>query len=262
VKKKTLLSSLIIIILLGIMSPTIAHIVDTAASTHCSHPSIINTRYCREMEDQILNSTVRMLVESWVVKPGEDGYDINYSMGHATVMEDRYLVTHNHFNIPLNIRPREGDPESYEVVYLFNSSGEPLFKGPLSDFELVREDVETLVFAYKEEGLFERLGFSSAAFESWTSLPLEPGLEVAQIDWDGTTTRVDWVTVQSVNVGEGAPRLVLADGVLPGASGGGIFLQGTHVANNWQLEEKIGAGGVVIEAISTVALNSAGILNS
>ena len=68
--------------------------------------------------------------------------------------------------------------------------------------------------------------------------------------------------MQSVNVDEGAPRLVLADGVLPGASGGGIFLQGTHVANNWQLEEKIGAGGVVIEAISTVALNSVGILNS
>jgi len=262
VNKKALLGSLAIIILLGIMTPAIAHIIDTTVIDNCGQPSILNTRHCRELEDQILNSTVRMMVESWVVNPGEEGYDISYSMGHATVMEDRYLVTHNHFNVPLNIRPREGDPESYTVIYLYNTSGEPLFKGPLSDFELAREDVETLVFAYKEKGLFEELGFSSAEFEAWPSLPLEAGMEVAQIDWDGTTTRVDWVKVQSVNVDEGAPRLVLADGVLPGASGGGIFLQGTHVANNWQLHEKVGAGGVVIEATSTVALNSDGILNS
>ncbi len=46
--------------------------------------------------------------------------------------------------------------------YLSNSRGEPLFKGPLSDFELGVEEAEKLVYARKEEGFFEILGLHSA----------------------------------------------------------------------------------------------------
>lgn len=215
-----------------------------------------------EVEQQILKSTVRIVIQTWVVAPDEKGYVLDDTLGHATLMGERYLVTHNHFNVPLSIRPQAGDPEAYGKVFLFNTTGEKVYEGPLSDFVLVKEDVETLVFAYKEDGLFEKLGFAPAKFVDWSSQPLEPGMEVAQVDWDGITTRVDWVTVQEVNLDNGTPRLVLADGVLPGASGGGIFLQGAHVANNWQLNETVGFDGSVVEAISTVALNSAEILNS
>jgi hypothetical protein len=201
------------------------------------------------------------MIESWIVRPDEKGYDIEYTLGHGTVMAGRYLVTHNHFEVPLNIMQRPGDAGSYGVVYLYNSSGELLHKGPLSDFELARSDVETLVFAHKEAGFFEDLGIASAGYAAWPAVMLEPEMEVAQVDWDGETARVDWVNVKEVILNNGTPRLVLDDGVLQGASGGGIFWQGIHVANNWQLHEKIDASGAVVEAVTTVALNSAGILN-
>jgi hypothetical protein len=119
------------------------------------------------------------------------------------------------------------------------------------------EEEELLVFAYKEADLFAELGFESAEFKDWGSLTLEAGMEVAQIDWDGATTRVDWTTIQEVKLEDGAPRLVLEDGAIPGASGGGIFLNGFHVANNWRIEEQVDASGAVVDTVTTVALNTA-----
>jgi hypothetical protein len=101
------------------------------------------------------------------------------------------------------------------------------------------------------------LGLRPAEFVEWESLPLQAGMEVAQIDWDETTTRVDWTTVQEVKMDDGAPMLVLEDGVMAGASGGGIFGEGTHIANNWKLRQMIDASGNVTDSVTTVALNSA-----
>jgi hypothetical protein len=252
VKIKTLFSGLIVLILAGAVSFAIAQNNDVL---NCDRPTFANARNCKRLEKQILDSTVRIKVDSWVVRPDESGYDINYSIGHGTVMEGRYLVTHNHFNLPLNIRVGEGDQGAYGVVYLYSSGGDLVYKGPLSDYELMVVGEETLVFAHREEGFFHRLGFISAAFETGASLPLEPGMEVAQIDWDGATTRVDWVKVQMVNMSDGVPALVLDDGAIPGASGGGIFRNGYHVANNWRVEEKLDSAGEVIAAATTVALN-------
>ncbi len=81
-------------------------------------------------------------------------------------------------------------------------------------------------------------------------------MEVAQIDWDGRTTRVDWVPVREVTLESGVPRLKLDDGAMVGASGGGIFFQGQHIANNWRVEEQIDASGAVVGQFTTVALNS------
>lgn len=85
-------------------------------------------------------------------------------------------------------------------------------------------------------------------------------MEVAQVGWAGMTARVDWVKVQEVILDDGAPRLVLDDGVSPGASGGGIFYNGVHVANNWRLQETIETTGSAVEAVTAVTLNLAGIL--
>ena len=260
-KKKAVLGTLMLFIVAGIALLAIAQTVDAKVPAHCGDPSLLDIHACQELEHQILNSTVRMLLESWTVLPGEKGYDIQYSMGHATVMAGRYLVAHNHFELPLNIRSRAGDAESFVVIYLFNAGGEQLFKGPLTEFELVLEEAETVVFAHKDEGFFEKLGFVSADFQSWDSLSLEPGSSVAQIDWDGERTRVDWVTVQEMIFDNGTPRLILADGTKPGASGGGIFWKGLHVANNWRIEERIGLGGELVDVFTTAALNSAAILN-
>ena len=106
---------------------------------------------------------------------------------------------------------------------LFNSQGEPRFRGSLSDFDLVWEDPETLVTGHKESDFFEKLGFISAEFYDGSSLSLAAGMEVAQVDWDGITTRVDWTTVKEVSVVDGLRWMILTDEVTIGASGGGIF---------------------------------------
>ena len=257
-KKQLTLISLIIVVLISALAPTIGSVAGQLSA------GIVKRLHGdrQQIEQQILKSTVRVVVQSLTVKADESGYEIDDTLGHATVMGDRFLVTHNHFDIPLSIRPQAGDSETYGQVLLFDVSGYLVFKGPLSDFELVREDKETLVFAYKEGGLFEKLGFASAEFVDWSSVSLRPGMEVAQVDWDGATTRVDWTTIQEVEIEDGVPRLVLNDGAIPGASGGGIFLGGAHVANNWRLEEQIGTQGEIVGLQTTVALNSIEVVNS
>jgi hypothetical protein len=104
------------------------------------------------------------------------------------------------------------DESAHGSVALFGrlSHGEDL------DAEVVAEDAEALVIAPKEDGLLGKLGFVSAAFEDWSTVPREVGMEVAQVDWDGVTTRADWALVQEVNIEDGVPRLVLDDGVAQG----------------------------------------------
>jgi hypothetical protein len=211
---------------------------------------------CRELERRILAATVRIELQGWSVADDESGYNIDSTVGHATVRDGRYLVTHNHFSIPLSIRPHDGESEVYTTVTLSDSSGQTLFKGPISDFELAWEDPETLVFAYKDENLFQDMGLVPAEFGDWLSIPLKVGMEVAQVDWDGETTRVDWTMVQEVDVKDGVPRLVLADDVTLGASGGGIFWHGIHIANNWLLIQHYDESGTLDGAMTKVALNS------
>lgn len=232
----------------------------SGSSVTCGNPTVANAEICRQIEELILKSTVRIRIQTWVVRPGESGYEFDSSTGHATLKAGRYLVTHNHLSVPLSIRPRAGEPEAYggEVI-LFNSEGERRFRGPLSDFEVVWEDPETLVIAHKENGFFEKLGFDSAAFKEWSSLPLTVGMEVAQVDWDGTATRVDWTTVEEINLEERVPWLVLIDDITVGASGGGVFWQGTHIANNWLRlrTQDIEDSDTFADAATKVALNSA-----
>jgi len=261
VKAQLMLSSLILIILAHILSlNTVAALLpgdvpniraQTSVISGQSAPAELTTH--QRIEERILASTVRLYIETWRVRPDESGYDIDSFASHATLKDGRFLVTHNHFSVPL---AGENEPY-YAAVTLANSDGEALFRGPLSDFELIWEDPETLVIAHKDDSLFEKLGFVSAEFADWSSVPLEPGMQVAQVDWDGSKTRVDWTTVQAINVDDGVPRLVLADNITLGASGGGIFWQGKHIANNWLLVQELGASGELIRATTKVALNSA-----
>ena len=260
--KKVLLLTLIGLIaksvfLLGATAPLTVPtdpIVETQQS--CAQPTGKAVQACRELEQHILATTVRIELQSWLVADDESGYNIDNTVSHATIKDGRYLVTHNHFSTPLSIRPQDGQTELYAVVTLSDSTGETFFKGPISDFELTWEDPETLVIAYKDDGLFEQLGIDSAEFSDWSSVPLEAGMEVAQVDWDGVETRIDWTTIQEVDIEDGVPRLVLDDDVMRGASGGGIFWQGTHIANNWLLVQHYGESGALTET-TKVALNSA-----
>jgi hypothetical protein len=59
--------------------------------------------------------------------------------------------------------------------------------------------------------MFAGLDMASAEFKAGGSLALQPGMEVAQIDWDGAANYVDWVTIEDVITDSGTPRLKLAN---------------------------------------------------
>lgn len=257
--KLFLLSGLIIILggfgLLGIENESFEEFQSQSPTNQisCANPGPANAAYCYQMEQYILNTTARIRIESWVVKEDESGYAIDYSEGHATVKDGRSLVTHNHFSIPLSIL-QQGDG-SYSVIYLYNTEGLLLHKGSLSDFELLQQENESLVFTHKDANFLTQLGFTSAQFKDAGTYTIEIGSEIAQIDWDGQTTRVDWTTVTAVRLLDGTLVLVFDDDTLPGASGGGIFWNGEHIANNWRIEEQIDSAGDTINTITIAALN-------
>lgn len=259
--KRQLIISLVIVTLAAIMIlevvTPVAQALGQMATSEVADPAARS-----RMEASILNATVRYHIQSWILAEDESGYLVQDSVGHGTVMGGRYLVTHNHIEIPLSIRSRAGDQESSGTITFFNTSGAKVYTASLAEFELVREETEALVFAAKDASLFGKLGFSSASFKDYGSVELKPGMTVAQIDWDGETTRVDWTTVREVTLDDGVARLVLDDGAMRGASGGGIFYQGNHVANNWRLEERVGANGDVLDAVTTVALNTTEVVGS
>jgi hypothetical protein len=260
VKRLIALSSLLFVFVVKLLSTAIGASVSNDSSAApaplCAEPSLEWSDRCALLEAQILSATVRISFQTWA--PASDGTsrEMLMSGGHATVKDGRYLVTHNHYDIPLSIRHQEGEPESYTHVYLYDAAGELRHSGPLTDFSIVVEDMETLVLAHKESSFFEALGFTSAEFKSWAQLPLGVGMEVAQVDWDGKRARVDWATVSDLAVENGVPRIVLDDGAMAGASGGGIFWQGTHIANNWRAKGEIGSAGDMINRSTTAALNS------
>lgn len=240
----------------------IANLDSQSAGYPMDNPTAAETETRKIVEAQILASTVQILIESWTVAENELGYIYDSAISHATVMDNSKLLTHNHFSFPLPILNREEGSEAYVSLKLLDTEGKQLFQAPVSDFELAYEDQETLVFAYKDESRFESLGLMQAEFYDWTSVPLQAGMEVAQIDWDGSATRVDWTTILEVKLDEGIPFLVLEDGVKLGASGGGIFWEGKHIANVWQLRRVLDSSDNVIDTETTVALNTAQVANS
>jgi hypothetical protein len=240
------------------LAPALAR--STAKPAACKEPQPGNARFCRELEQQILSSTVRFTLKAWVTKPDGAGYQADYSTGHGTVLDGRYLVTHNHIHIPLSDEDADGRAAYGLRIFLYDSSGQLRFQGSFNDFKTVVAVGETQVLMHKDEGFFEALGFRSARFGAWGSPPFESGMEVAQVDWDGAVTRVDWVEVKDVVLEGGTPQLVLADGVRPGASGGGIFLQGVHLANNFQYQAKIDESDRVFDEVTIAALNPQALL--
>ena len=210
-----------------------------------------------QLEEQILSTTVCICYESWLVADDESGYTIFRSVGLGTVKNDRYLVTHNHVAIPLSILPRAGEPDVYSRILLSDASGVERYSGPLTDFTVVAAEADTLILAHREPGFFTSLGFSSAEFSDWKTLSLAPGMEVAQVDWDGKIARVDWVHICDLDGTDDYARLELEDGTMVGASGGGVFWHGYHIGHNWRLDLGLDCQGNVVLQRTAVALNSA-----
>lgn len=222
-------------------------------SPSCADPAPEMAANCAALADRVLASTVRLEFH------GSSG-----GIGHATVIGGRYLVTHNHYPVSGEALSRGGDGLISAVSVLKANGDVILLKAPLAYFSAVLITPETLVLDFHEYsgvGFFDSLGVASAEPGRIADLNLQPGSEVAQIDWDLTTTRVIWARITAVYVTDGAPCVELDSYVEKGASGGGVFYKGIHIANNQSRNtDRIAATGEVVRQYSVAALNSESVL--
>ena len=264
----SILSSIPYVHPLAIDQPLSSNVSQRESNTpSCVNPTPEDAPACRTLEQQILSSTVRIEIEAWISHPaGPEGsglYEVRSARGngHGTVKDGRYLITHNHFDVPL---PASSNASSiaFGTVTVYDANGERLaLQAHPASLRIVQGGEETLELDFGlvgDVGFFAAAGLTSAHFESWQVAPLQVGTEVAQVNWDGSATRVDWVTIEAVVTDDGVCRLVLSRGLTPGASGGGVFWNSYHVANNWAVIETISADGGVRGRHSTAALNDAG----
>ncbi|MCB9421993.1 MAG: hypothetical protein H6667_19490 [Ardenticatenaceae bacterium] len=241
-------------------------LIGFAPKSHsCRRPLPWNNQHCHEVEQVILNATVRIVLHGWVeVETGYDVARINGGISHATVVDGRYLITHNHFGIPLSqvMLYNQYANGEFTGVSVYRLDGTIILDhAPLDSFAIIAETGETVVIDFgvaAGEGFFTQAGVGSARAANLSTIQLVPGTEVAQIDWDRHgLTRVVWTKVKSVYQENGVP-LVRVDHVIQlGASGGGVFLDGRLIGNNWgNLVETNLNTGVVRQRLSLVALNS------
>jgi hypothetical protein len=212
------------------------------------------------MEQEILDSTVRILLHGWLeLEMGYEVERINGTISHGTVVGGRYLVTHNHFGLPLAQallynRHANGGLTGVSVKRLDGTV--VLDRGPIDSFEVVLDQGETTVLDFGQ-GFFDRAGVPSAKSSAESELQLELGTEVAQIDWDDEgRTKVIWTEVTKSFDIDGQTVVRVENYIRLGASGGGVFLDGTHIGNNWGRITKAAAdNGTGPEQFSLVALN-------
>ncbi len=207
-----------------------------ASDASCANPFGARVASCQTMEQEILDSTVRLII--YFSPMGVEGSDSRVlgTTGHATVKEGRYLVTHNHYDQTLFSLLQQGDPDNLVTIDIFNASGAVIWRVAAQDVSVHVAEHETVVLDFGETngyGLFAALGLPSAEFRSQPYLSLVPGMEVAQVDYDGVTAHINWVTVEAVTTESATPIVKLSGCLGLGASGGGLFWRGVHIGNNW-----------------------------
>ena len=207
-----------------------------AADPSCANPTPADKTVCQAMEQEILDSTVRIIMLSSLMVVEESCCRIFTGNGYATVKEGRYLVTHNHYNETVFSLLQQGDPDNALTINVINSNDELILQVPAQSVAVLVADGETSVLDFGETngiGVFAALGIPSAGFVANPAASLQPGMEVAQIDWDGSSPHISWTTIEIVVTISGNPIVKLPSCIRDGASGGGLFWQGDHIGNNW-----------------------------
>jgi hypothetical protein len=255
--KNSLVTTLLLVFLAVFLIPVLG-IGLSAQTITCRRPSFLTRNYCRQMEARLLDTTVRVVVQSWQVNPAESGYRVQESVGYATVQDGRYLVTHNHFSMLCTPQLAPATAETFTRLIFYDADGEFILAAPLTNFAVAVEATETLVIEMKDESnrkAFASQGVTSAHFEA-NHFFLVPGTEVAQVDWNGAKASINWVLIQKVVTATDAPYLLLGNGVIAGASGGGVFWNGSHVATNWGLVQCPGENRTPMQQFTIAVLDS------
>jgi hypothetical protein len=227
-------------------------ITDAPPVPSCGNPTPDMAPTCDETARRILASTVRVEFH------GPAG-----GIGHGTIVGGRYLITHNHYPVTAAALNNGGEGGVTAVSILKASGDIILLKAPLSYFKVVREEPQMLLLdfqAYSGVGFFDSLGVPSIEWRNGNVPLLASGSEVAQVNWDGSIARVEWARVAAVHLDSGAATIELDSFVEQGASGGGVFYNGVHIANNWTRQTDRLESGEIVRQYSLAALNPANVL--
>jgi|CXWJ01.1.fsa_nt_gi hypothetical protein len=221
----------------------------------CAQPAPELAAVCASTAQHILAATARLELrtyeEGW---DGRAGAPVERIIGHGTVRDGRYVITHSHYHLA----PGDYGNGRLIDVSVYRADGSlALNKLPANAIVVTIVNPETLMFdfgTYGSQGLLSMAGFASAEFGTLAANTLRPGMEVAQVDWDGQQAWVEWVPVMVVELDGDTPHLVLDHYIAQGASGGGVFFRGIHVATNWLQNTAQMTSGEVIRQYSIAAL--------
>lgn len=191
----------------------------------CIDPAAGAQAVCEAMAQRILASTVKVMFLG----------DGPVCTGHGTVVGGRYVITHNHYST-YHSGERAGALARKTHISLSLANGEFILRNaPLSNFTVIASEPGFLLLDFRTvggQGFFDHLGVPSAPLVTWNAAAIQPGSEVAQVNWDGKTTFVEWVRVSSIRETGSTFALEIDNYIELGASGGGVFSGGYHIANN------------------------------
>lgn len=223
-----------------------------STALNCAAPTPAQEAACAQQATAILATTARLeLYGPWTIGPNPQRFRVT---GHGTVIDGRYIVTHNHYQ-PLALI--EGDAgTSAETIELYAADGIAIGRWLRETVAIIRIDAQTLLFDFGPGGgggALAEAGFQSAALGAADGL--RPGTPVAQIDWDVSTARIHWTTIVRFEKTEGVRTIILDGCITVGASGGGIFANGRHIANTWRRSVECRLTGGAAQHFSRAALN-------
>ena len=216
----------------------------------------------QQTEKAILAATVRFEMETWVKCENRHAHK-RAANGHGTIMNGRYLLTHNHLDETITSRLLTGSSPQSITIRLYNISGQLMAAVLANQVTVVARDSETLVLDFGQQGstgFFTIHDLPSAQFMAAANLPLTIGTKVAQIDWDGTSTYIAWATIETIKTISDTPTVQLSNRIAQGASGGGVYWNGIHIGNNWKTSTDIITPIEKAESYSHAALNTLHIL--
>jgi hypothetical protein len=206
----------------------------------CRRPVPWQKEACRTVENAILASTVRIVLHGAIEIENGNGVDrIEGSISHATVIDGRYLKTHNHFGVPLSKLPlycrHANGCLSGISIYRYDGSV-VLNHGSLDRFVVISESDDTTLLDFGQlHGIdyFTSAGLSSATVTRQTVTYAPKGTEVALVDWDGFKhSRVVWAQVAVECKSDETLQMWVNHYIELGASGGGVFQDGQYIGNN------------------------------
>ena len=118
----------------------------TKGVTSCLQPPPQHQQRCAAQEQAILASVVRIVLHGQFQKGQHT--DFRGSFGHATVVNGRYLITHNHFSIDLTTLSA-ANPQGVAGFSLYNAAGQRILSNaPVGTFQASARNAETLVLDF------------------------------------------------------------------------------------------------------------------